>query len=162
GSTFPIEISLNHVETPGGGRGFAFVTDITERQRAAVALQERTTELEHRTTQLSRMASDLMLAEQNAREQIARTLHDGLQQLLVIAALNLDQQLKRETEASTPPSELLSEAKHHLDEAITAARSLSLELFPPVLQRAGLPAALAWLARWTHEKYDLEVHLVAD
>ena len=42
GSTFPIEVSLNHVATAGGGRAFAFVTDITERQRAASALQERT------------------------------------------------------------------------------------------------------------------------
>jgi PAS domain S-box-containing protein len=162
GSTFPIEVTLNHVETPAGARAFAFVTDITERQRAATALQERTAELEHRTTQLSRMASELMLAEQHAREQIARTLHDGLQQLLVIAALNLDQHVKRETEAALAPSELLAEAKRHLGEAIVAARSLSLELFPPVLQRAGLPAALAWLAKWTHEKYNLQVHLVAD
>ena len=57
GSTFPIEVSLNHVPTPGGRRAFAFVTDITDRQRAASALQERTAELENRTMQLSRMAS---------------------------------------------------------------------------------------------------------
>ena len=138
------------------------MTDITERQRAAAALQERTAELEHRTAQLSRMASDLTLAEQHAREQIAKTLHDGLQQLLVIAALNLEQQLKREREVGAAPSELLAEAKHHLDEAIAAARSLSFELFPPVLQRSGLPAALTWLANWTHDKYKLDVQVVAD
>ena len=46
GSTFPIEVSVNHVPTPGGGRTFAFVTDITDRERAASALQERTAELE--------------------------------------------------------------------------------------------------------------------
>src|SRR5262249_28761220 len=45
-STFPIEVSLNYVPTPGGGRVFAFVTDITERQLAASVLQERTAELE--------------------------------------------------------------------------------------------------------------------
>ena len=84
------------------------MTDITERQRAAAALQERTAELEYRTTQLSRMASDLTLAEQHAREQIAKTLHDGLQQLLVIVALNLEQQLKRESERGAAPSELLA------------------------------------------------------
>src|SRR5262249_47300582 len=161
GSTFPIEVSLNHVATPGGGRAFAFVTDITERQRAASALQERTAELEYRTSQLSRMASDLTLAEQHAREQIARTLHDGLQQLLVIVGLNLDQQLKRDCRAGTA-SELVVEAKHHLDEAIAAARSLNFELFPPVLHHSGLPAALTWLANWTQDKYKIEVRIVAD
>ena len=162
GSTFPIEVSLNHVQTPGGGRAFAFVTDITDRQRAAAVLQERTAELEYRTTQLSRMASDLTLAEQRAREQIARTLHDGLQQMLVISALNLEQQLQRDSESGNAPSELLSEAKHQLQEAMVAARSLNVELFPPVLQNAGLPAALKWLANWTRDKYKVDVHVVAD
>ena len=161
GSMFPIEVTVNHVPTPGGGRAFAFVTDSTERQRAAVALQERTTELEYRTTQLSRMAWDLTLAEHHAREQIARTLHDGLQQLLVVVALNLEQQLKRENDVGTA-SELLAEAKQQLDEAMAVARSLNVELFPPVLQRSGLPAALTWLANWTHEKYKLSVQISAD
>jgi CheY-like chemotaxis protein len=148
--------------TPGGGRAFAFVTDITERQRAAAALQQRTTELEYRTTQLSQMAWDLTLAEHYAREQIARTLHDGLQQLLVIVALNLEQLLKRENEVGAAPSDLLVEAKQQLDEAMSVARSLNIELFPPVLQRSGLPAALTWLANWTREKYKLSVQIVAD
>ncbi|HET9832031.1 MAG TPA: GAF domain-containing protein [Vicinamibacterales bacterium] len=154
-STFPIEVNVNHVPTSGGGRAFAFVTDITERE-------ERTTELERRTTQLSQMAWDLTLAEHHAREQIAKTLHDGLQQLLAIVKLNLDQQVKLEQDAGAAPSELLSVAKGQLDEAIAAARSLNLELFPPVLHRAGLPAALRWLSNWTREKYKLNVRVVAD
>jgi len=162
GSTFPIEVSVNRVPTPGGGRAFAFVTDITDRQRAASALQERTAELEYRTTQLSRMASDLTLAEQRERERIAKTLHDGLQQLLVIATLSLEQQLKRESDGAAQPSELVGEAKRQVDEAIAAARSLNFELFPPVLQRSGLPAALQWLADWTRDKYKIEVQVAAD
>ena len=162
GSTFPIEVTVNHVPTRGGGRVFAFVTDITERERAALALQHRTTELEYRTTQLSQMAWDLTLAEHHAREQIARTLHDGLQQLLVVVALNLQQQLKRENEVGAAPSELLAEAKQQIDEAMAVARSLNVELFPPVLQRSGLPAALTWLANWTQDKYKLSVQIGAD
>src|SRR5262249_11923233 len=77
--------------------------DITERRRAEEALQARRdeerdhalhqqaeealrrshAELEQRTLQLRRLASQLTLAEQNAREQLARTLHDGLQQRFV-------------------------------------------------------------------------------
>jgi PAS domain S-box-containing protein len=162
GSVFPIEVSLNHMPTSVGGRTFAFLTDITERQRAALALEQRTAELEDRTKQLSQMAWDLTLAEHHAREQIAKTLHDGLQQLLVIVSLNLDVQLKREAEGGGTRNTVLSDAKRNLDEAIAAARSLSRELFPPVLHRSGLPAALAWLANWTREKYRLDVEVVAD
>jgi signal transduction histidine kinase len=45
---------------------------------------------------------------------------------------------------------------------MAVARSLNVELFPPVLQRSGLPAALTWLANWTHEKYKLSVEIDAD
>ena len=162
GSSFPIEVNLNHVPTAGGGRGIAFVTDITERQRAAAALQERTAELEDRTFQLRRMASDVTLAEQRAREQIAKTLHDGLQQQLVIAALNLELQTKRDSARGGPPNELVSEASHQIEAAIAAARSLNIELFPPVLQQSGLPAALTWLANWTQDKYKIEVRVTVD
>jgi signal transduction histidine kinase len=89
---------LNHIPTADGGRAIAFVTDITERRRVSAALHERTAQLERRTAQLSQLASDLTLAEQHAREQLAKTLHDGLQQLLVVAAMSLDQQMSRESQ----------------------------------------------------------------
>jgi len=161
-STFPIEVSVNSVLTASGPTAFAFVTDISERQRTAAALEARTAELEHRTTQLRRMASDLTLAEQHAREQMARTLHDGLQQLLVIAAMNVEHHLKGQDESGEAASAPLLEAKKHLDQAIVAARSLNFELFPPVLQRSGLPAALEWLAGWMRDKYRIDVTVSAD
>ena len=117
---------------------------------------------EQRTKQLSQMAWDLTLAEHKAREQIAKTLHDGLQQLLVIVALNLDVQLKRDAERGRTPNLLLSDAKRHIDEAIDAARSLNRVLIPPLLHRSGLPVALAWLVDWTRDKYKLDVEIVAD
>jgi PAS domain S-box-containing protein len=156
GSTFPIEVSLNHVGMAGDGRAFAFVTDITERQ-------ERTAELERRTAQLSRLASDLTLAEHHAREQIAKTLHDGLQQILVSAALDLDRRIGRDAQQQGDVhDDLLLQIRGHIDEAIEAARSLSLELFPPVLHSSGLPAALRWLANQTRHKYSLAVDVSAD
>jgi len=161
GTRFPIEVTLNHVATTDGGQAIAFVADISDRRRVAAALHERTVELERRTAQLSQLASDLTLAEQRAREQLAKTLHDGLQQTLVLVALTLDQHVKRERQRGTPVEPLL-QAKSHLDEAIVEARSLSFELFPPFLQSSGLPSALIWLADWTRNKYGLEVHVSAD
>jgi PAS domain S-box-containing protein len=138
--------------------------DVTERRRAEEALLARreTAALEYRTAQLSRLASDLTLAEHHAREQLAKMLHDGLQQLLLVAAVNLDQQLKRDAQLGVASDELVVQARSGLDEAIAAARSLSIELYPPVLQSSGLPAALTWLAEQTRKKYGLEVQISAD
>ncbi len=119
-------------------------------------------ELEHRTAQLSRLASDLTLAEQHAREELAKTLHDGLQQLLVSASMNLDRHATGDAQRVVGPDEPLARAKRHLEQAIAAARSLSLELFPPVLHGSGLPAALTWLAERTRDQYGLLVQVSAD
>jgi PAS domain S-box-containing protein len=169
GSRFPIEISLNQVPSPTGGYAIAFVTDVTARKQAEealqqshAALQERTAELERRTVQLSRLASDLTLAEQHAREQLAKTLHDGLQQLLFSASLKLDRQLKRDVQQGDVSRELVAQARANVDAAIAASRSLSLELFPPALHVAGLPAAVSWLAEWMREKYGLAVQAIID
>ena len=46
GSRFPIEVSLNHIDTSEGRLGVAFVSDITERKRAEEALHQ--SELQYR------------------------------------------------------------------------------------------------------------------
>jgi PAS domain S-box-containing protein len=154
--------------------------DITERRRAEEALQARRheehdravrkqaeealrrshAELERRTLQLSRLASQLTLAEQRARKQLASTLHDGLQQLLFSAMITLEKAVKANSEPGQV--ELLQRAHADVKEAMEAARTLSVSLFPPVLQIGGLPAALAWLAERMREQYNVAVSVVAD
>jgi len=153
--------------TPAGASAMAFVTDITERVRATellrqatTALQERTVELERRAVQLSQLAAELTLAEQRAREQLAKTLHDDLLQLLFSARLKVDRLATGR--ASPDPPGLAARARSEIDETIAAARSLSIELFPPVLYEGSLPSALAWLAEWKQQKYGLVVQLSAD
>jgi two-component system, cell cycle sensor histidine kinase and response regulator CckA len=41
GTEFPVEISLSHVESAGGGVAIAFITDITERKRVEAQLQHQ-------------------------------------------------------------------------------------------------------------------------
>jgi PAS domain S-box-containing protein len=160
GSTFSVEVTLNHVSTADGGRAIAFVTDISERKRDQAALQRSHGELEQRTLQLRRLASQLTLAEQTARRQLSRTLHDGLQQLLFSAGMTLDEVMK--TDSEDDRIELLDRARTDLKEAVEAARTLSVSLFPPVLHVGGLPVALSWLARRTQEQYGVVVKVTAD
>ena len=160
GSTFSVEVSLNHVATADGGRAIAFVTDISARKLDQVALQRSHTELEQRTLQLRRLASQLTLAEQTARKQLASTLHDGLQQLLFSAGITLDEAIK--TNSQDNRGELLQRARAEIKEAMEAARTLSVSLFPPVLHVGGLPAALSWLAKRTQQQYNVVVNVTAD
>jgi PAS domain S-box-containing protein len=160
GSTFPVEVSLNHVPTADGGHAIAFVTDISERKRQEEALQQSHAELERRTLQLSRLASQLTLAEQSVRKQLASTLHDGLQQLLFSAGITLDQAVKPNSQDDQ--AALLQKARAVVKEAIEAARTLTVNLFPPVLHVGGLPAALSWLAKRTQEQYSVIINVTAD
>lgn len=169
GGRLPVEISLNHVVRPSGGRTLAVVSDIGLRKRAEqalrdshVALEAHAQMLEQRTAQLRRMASELTLAEQRTREALAKTLHDHLQQLLFSAVMRLRRAEERLVGRRDAAASLIQQALAELDQSIRAARSLSVELFPPVLHEAGLPAALTWLAGWMQEKHDLHVALTID
>jgi CheY-like chemotaxis protein len=102
----------------------------------------------------------LTLAEQRAREQLARTLHDGLQQQLFTAALALELAEKGHSQAGQ--RDLLQKARAEISEALESTRTLSVNLFPPVLHVAGLPVALSWLAKRTQEQYGVVVSVTAD
>jgi signal transduction histidine kinase/ActR/RegA family two-component response regulator len=129
-------------------------------RRSHAELEQSHAELERRTLQLSRLASQLTLAEQTVRKQLASTLHDGLQQLLFSAGITLDQAVK--PSFHDDQVELLERARAVVKEAIEAARTLTVNLFPPVLHVGGLPAALSWLARRTQEQYGIVVNVIAD
>jgi signal transduction histidine kinase/CheY-like chemotaxis protein len=128
--------------------------------QAQQAERSRLAELERRTLQLRRLASDLTLAEQHAREELAKTLHDGLQQLLFSGVMVLDRAVAGNSQADQVA--LLKKARANINEAIEAARTLSVNLFPPMLHIGGLPAALAWLAKRTQEQYGIVVKVTAD
>jgi signal transduction histidine kinase/ABC-type uncharacterized transport system substrate-binding protein/ActR/RegA family two-component response regulator len=127
--------------------------------QAQEAERSRVAELERRTLQLSRLASQLTLAEQNARQQLASMLHDGLQQLLFSAGITLDKAVQANPHDNQA---LLKRVRANVTEAMEAARTLSVNLFPPVLHVGGLPVALSWLAKRTQEQYNVVVNLTAD
>jgi PAS domain S-box-containing protein len=56
GTEFPVEISLSHVVSPGGGVAIAFITNITERKRVEVQLQ-RQREVLHQNEKLTALGT---------------------------------------------------------------------------------------------------------
>lgn len=125
-----------------------------EQQAALVALADR------RAGQLRRLAAELASAEQRERRRLAQVLHDHIQQLLVAARMRVDRARMHADDGETQ-QELVG-VTELINETITASRSLAADLSPPVLNEAGLGAALEWLARWMRDNYNLRVEVYCE
>jgi PAS domain S-box-containing protein len=125
----------------------AELAETVEELRSAYA------QLDARARQLRALAGELTMAEQRERKRLAKVLHDGLQQHLAAAKLQLGG-------LNLPGSEGVTESVDQLlTEAIRMSRSLSAELSPPVLHVNGLSAGLEWLQRSMRERHDFHVDL---
>ena len=113
--------------------------DITEHRQAEQVL------IEHER-QLRALASELALAGQRERQQVAVGLHDQVGQALAMAKLKLGAALDSNLTANTRRS--LEESQALLDQSIQATRSLTFQLSSAVLEELGLEAALQQLIEW--------------
>src|SRR5262245_10213457 len=126
--------------------------------REANATLER--QLRERTEQLQLMVAEVSAAEERERRAIATDLHDDLVQLLNVIALRI------ETIAKAHGGAILHAHLDGLRELVhkcnDSARSLALQLSPPVLDQLGLVPALAWLSDEMRRVYGLSVVLLDD
>jgi PAS domain S-box-containing protein len=124
-----------------------FTRDVTDRKRAEEELDRRvaarTRELVLSQNKLRALASQLSLAEQRVRKEVATELHDYLAQLLIVLRMKLFKAGQQAGDATM--AGLLHEADRVLDESIMYTRSLMADLTPPILQ-FGLAMSLRWLA----------------
>jgi signal transduction histidine kinase len=123
---------------------------------AIIAANERLEkDVADRTASLRRLASEVCLAEERERRQIAEGLHDHLGQGLALIKLRL--QRLRGDAAFGGHGEALSELVSLSDQAIRYTRGLTFELSPPVLYELGLGPALDWLGEEVSRKHGLKV-----
>src|SRR6266480_3023873 len=121
---------------------------------------QRTAEAVERAQKLRLLSAELSLAEETERRRITEMLHEDLQQLLVLARMQLAA-LCRTRDASQREA-IACEIADVLERSFKLTRSLSVELAPPVLYEHGLAAALKWLAAETRKNYNVEVLVEAD
>lgn len=121
-------------------------------------LQTLNSYLEQRTSQLQKLSLELTRTEHRERRRIAAEIHDYLAQMLVVARFKVNQANK--IALPQKGKALLEEIDQVLDQSLTYTRTLVAELSPRVLEHAGLPAALQWLAGQM-KQHGLDVH-VAD
>ncbi|OGV68590.1 MAG: hypothetical protein A3K18_27520 [Lentisphaerae bacterium RIFOXYA12_64_32] len=145
---------------------FGATADIDEQKRAAdilvhrvaertAALNASNEELQRRSSQLARLASELTLAEHRERRRLAEFLHDHLQQLLVGACLHAE--ALQDGEPDPVRRQRFEVLTRTLQEAIESSRSVTRDLTPPILLDLDLDAALQWLGRDMRKRHNLRV-----
>ncbi len=133
---------------------------IEQRNWAEAELMRANAQLAVRANQLRALAGELTTAELRERKRVSKILHDGLQQDLAVAKLQVGSlsrqincpQLKQEVEA----------IEKLLAESIDMSRSLSADLSPPVLHESGLEGGLEWLVRRLRDKHGFGVNLFVE
>jgi len=134
-------------------RIFSVVRDITAAKRAERQLLEN-------QERLRALSNQLALVEDRERRQLAEAIHDGLAQQLF--GLRAQVTLLKYPHRIEDPAGLAQQIIGILDETITQARSLTFELFPPVLYEVGLAAALEWLGRTYEQRTGIRCEVDSD
>ena len=140
GAEFPIEASISqHVESDKQ-LFTAILRDVTARVRSEEALRESQQEIQ-----------SLALAASQAREQekrrIARELHDELGQSLTALKMDVGSLHAILAGSSEPLARKLDSMQQLLDSTVAAARRISSDLRPMMLDDLGLTAAADWLVQ---------------
>jgi PAS domain S-box-containing protein len=122
-------------------------TDITDRKLAEQ-------ELQHLSTRL------LDLQDQE-RQRIARELHDGTAQNIFAITINLE--CLKQSRVALPAKfhSAITECQTLCQQTLQEIRTLSYVLHPPILDKAGLLAALSWYLDGFGKRSGIAVELVA-
>ncbi|HMI50661.1 MAG TPA: CHASE3 domain-containing protein [Candidatus Saccharimonadales bacterium] len=99
-----------------------------------------------------RLTVELLRAQDEERRRISRELHDGLGQTLAGAKMLADSFLRR-----APSPDDLNELTAILDEAVSATRTLSHLLYPPMLDEIGFISAARWFVEGFSKRAGIEV-----
>jgi PAS domain S-box-containing protein len=163
GSTFWASVTITALREPDGRLyGFAKVTqDLTNRREAEERLQSLNRELrtrvqqldeasrivELRTMELQKLSATLLHSQDEERRRIARELHDDLAQHVTAIKMDID----------------ASGRDRHLSDAMGAIlqkiRETSYLLHPPLLDEAGLRAALHWYVDGLMQRSKLQISI---
>jgi PAS domain S-box-containing protein len=128
----------------GSLRGFqAIVRDVTEQRAAEQALRE--------------LSGRILRIQDEERRRIARDLHDSTAQVLAALSLNLALIEGPDSIMSPRARGLLADSNGLAAQCAQEIRSASYLLHPPLLEEAGVPAALRWYCEGAAGRTGLQV-----
>jgi signal transduction histidine kinase len=139
--------------------------DLAQQAGLVLSNVRLTAELEARLEQIAGQAAELrasrqriVVAQDEERRRLERNIHDGAQQHLVALAVKLRLAkgfLRRDPRRARA---VLAELQEEVGEALDTLASLSLGIFPPLLEQQGIAAALAA----QYQRSNLPVHMAVD
>jgi len=135
GSEFPIEVSLSSVHSSRGQLVVSFVSDITRRKQAELALRDS-------EQQLRALAGSLLEAQEDERRRIALELHDDTTQRLAFLSIELGKLAGEIPGALEGVRARIREMQDQAQDASSEVRRLSHGLHPSVISDFGLSIAL--------------------
>ncbi len=138
GSQFWASVVMTAVSDQHGRLiGYSKITrDLTARKHAEEALRESERSLRQLSTQLLRIQDE-------ERRRFARDLHDSAGQCLAMLKMRLDL-LESGAELDDSVRQKLTECIGLASETIKEVRATCYELYPPMLEEAGLRSAIPW------------------
>ena len=177
GTTLPVLCNASPIRDPSGRirGGVVVFRDISSLRQAREQLEERVRE---RTAELHRanlelqsevaervryqrrlraLAAELATTAERERQKLAAEVHDRIGQALSLSRIRLGLLHQR---LSGDQAGELEGIGGLLEKTIQDVRGLIFELYPPVLNHAGLEPALQWLAERFRQRYGLEVELI--
>jgi signal transduction histidine kinase len=133
------------------------------REQALRSNQELEQRVAERTEQLRRALGQVISAQEEERKRVARDLHDGLAQEMVILTRRLDSARERLDPDGADQAEL-KELSDISRASLASIREISRALRPSVLDDLGLIPALSWVASEFKRRSNVEVeqHLPED
>lgn len=131
GEEFPIEISIAPIRLRDGWWAVAIVRDITRRKQSEDALRRE-----------RRLLRQMLHLQERDRQLVSYEIHDGLAQQLAAAVMKFQALRGLPAQPSPEADELFDETQALLSESLKETRRLIGGLRPPILDQAGVVAAI--------------------
>lgn len=136
------------------------VQDLADRAALTIQNARLFEEIQEAQRRLQSLSSQLLVAQEQERRNIARELHDEIGQ--VMTAVSTDLQAVQHSRQPEMRAARLRDSIALVDDALSRVRDLSLDLRPAMLDDLGLVAALEWYIERQAERSGFEPAFVAE
>lgn len=117
-----------------------------ELTRVNASLETEIADRKQKEELLRQLSGHLMQAQDQERRRIARELHDNSGQTLAAIAVNLSRIENLLPDTAPKVKNLVADTAAMAEQTSREIRTISYLLHPPLLEEAGLTAAIGWLA----------------